>query len=137
MSLYRIDQGDAAGAYSALGELYLNAGRPIATIYLAAAVDATLTIAIREIKTDEPGYSYTGLQDLSARILADQSMSRFAAESDLWKDLVLLGKALSASGYRDTAREIWTALAKVRAPDPWGKRAADALAMPASASMRP
>jgi tetratricopeptide (TPR) repeat protein len=137
MSLYRIDQGDAAGAYSALGELYLNAGRPIATIYLAAAVDATLTSAINEIKIDEPGYSYAGLQDLLARILADQGMSRFADESDLWKDLVLLGKALAASGYRDTAREIWTAAAKVRAPDPWGSRAADALAMPASASMRP
>jgi tetratricopeptide (TPR) repeat protein len=52
MTLYRIDQSFPVAAFSGLGELYLDAGRPIATIYLAAAVNATLTRAIREIKVD-------------------------------------------------------------------------------------
>jgi tetratricopeptide (TPR) repeat protein len=137
MLLYRVDEGLAVGAYSALGELYLDAGRPISTIYLAAAVDATLTRAIGEIKTDEPGYAYTGLADLATRILADQGMARFAAEAGLWKDLSLLGLSLSASGYRESAREIWAALARAPVPEPWKKRATASLAAPASASRRP
>jgi tetratricopeptide (TPR) repeat protein len=136
MSLYRVEESSSVEAYSALGELYLDAGRPIATIYLAAAVNATLTRAIDEIKTDEPSYSYAGLADLASRILADQGMARFAADAGLWKDLVLLGKAVASSGYRETASEIWTVLAKAPVPAPWGRRAADALAMPLSASRR-
>jgi tetratricopeptide (TPR) repeat protein len=136
MALYRIDEDSAVGAYSALGELYLDAGRPIATIYLAAAVNAILTRAIEEIKIDEPGYAYKDLADLVSRILANKEMSRFAIDKELWKDLILLGKSLSASGYRDTAREIWSVPAKAPAPEPWGKRAKDALSMSANASRR-
>jgi tetratricopeptide (TPR) repeat protein len=130
MALYRIDQGFAVEAYSGLGELYLDAGRPIATIYLAAAVDATLTRVIGEIKIDEPSYSYAGLPDIASRILVDRELARFAGDKGLWKDLTLLGEALSSSGYRETAGEIWTVLAKLPAPDPWGKKAGENLAAP-------
>jgi hypothetical protein len=136
MALYRVDESYPVEAFSGLGELYLDAGRPIATIYLAAAVNATLTRAIGEIKVDQPGYSYSGLPDLAARILADKDMARFAGEEGLWKDLTLLGFALSSSGHRETAREIWTALANAPAPDPWAKKAMEALSMPLSASKR-
>jgi hypothetical protein len=137
MSLYRLEDRDpSVAAYSALGELYLDAGRPIATIYLAAAVDAILTRAIGEIKVDEPDYAYAGLAELASRMLADREMARYAADSGLWKDLSLLGEALSSSGYRETAREIWGVLARSAAPDPWGRRAARELSAPVSASRR-
>jgi hypothetical protein len=138
MALYRLDEPYAAGAYSGLGELYLDEGRPSATVYLAAAANATLTRAIAEIKVDEPLYSYAGLGDLASRIIASKDIARFADEEGLWKDLVLLGRSLAYSGYRETAREIWSVLAKAPAPEPWGKEAAKSLAMPAlSASRRP
>jgi tetratricopeptide (TPR) repeat protein len=138
MTLYRLDAaGSVVEAYSGLGELYLDAGRPIATIYLAAAVNATLSRALGEIKVDEPSYSYSGLPDLASRILAGKETARFAGEAGLWKDMTLLGRSLALSGSRETAREIWAALAKAPAPDPWGKKAGEALSMPLSASTRP
>jgi tetratricopeptide (TPR) repeat protein len=136
MSLYRVDAGFAVEAYSGLGELYLEAGRPIATIYLAAAVNSTLSREIAEIKVDEPSYSYSGLPDLMSRILRGKETARFAAESGLWKDMDLLGQSLALSGNRETAREIWAALAGAPAPNPWGKKAEEALSAPLSASKR-
>jgi hypothetical protein len=136
MSLYRIRDGFATGAYSGLGSLYLEAGRPLAVIYLAAAVNALLTRAIEAIGVDYPSYSYNGLGDLVARIQADKELAGYASEHGLWRDLMGLGEALAASGYRETARELWSAVS--RAPDPsgavapWAKRAASALAAPRS-----
>jgi hypothetical protein len=69
-------------------------------------------------------------------MLADRDMARFAAEAELWKDLVFLGKALSATGYRESAQEIWAVVAKAAVPAPWGRRASEYLAAPASASRR-
>jgi hypothetical protein len=127
MALYRVGQASVIAAYSELGAFYLDSGRPIATIYLAAAVNAALTRAIRDITTDEPDYEYAGLHDLLVRILADRERSRYEASVGLWRNLYLLGNALAASGYRDTAREAWSAMAKVPGPEPWRARAADAL----------
>jgi hypothetical protein len=126
MTLYRIRESFAASSYSGLGSLYLDAGRPLAVIYLAAAVNSVLTREIDEIQIYEPNYAYAGLSDLAARILADKGMSRFASDSGLWRDMVLLGEALAKSGYRDTARDLWSVVAS--APglgDLWGKRAAE------------
>ncbi|MGA2545126.1 MAG: hypothetical protein ABSF43_01145 [Rectinemataceae bacterium] len=129
MALYRIQESIAAGAYSELGSLYLEAGRPLAVIYLAAAVNAVLSREIVAIKTDLPGYSYAGLTDLAARILADKDLARFASDFGLWRDLVRLGEALAMTGNRDTAREIWSAVAhRPGTGDPWVRRAAAALA---------
>ncbi len=105
-----------------------------ATIYLAAASNAILTRAIGEIRIDEPSFAYGGLKELLKRVLASREMARFAADSGLWTDLSLLGESLALSGYRETAREIWSALVGAGAPQPWRKRAAEALARPASAS---
>jgi hypothetical protein len=137
MSMYKVEQAFPVKSFSSLGELYLKDGRRIAVVYLAAAVNATLTRAIAETRIDEPGYAFSSLSELLSRILADRDMSVFATDMNLWKDLKLLGDALSASGYRETAREIWTAMRSVGAPQPWKARAADALSRPFSASKNP
>jgi tetratricopeptide (TPR) repeat protein len=129
MALYRVQDSFATGAYYELGSLYLEAGRPIAVIYLAAAVNAVLSREIIAIKIDSPSYAYVGLPDLIARILADKELARFASDSGLWRDLVRLGESLAMTGNRDTARELWSAV--VNAPgmmDPWKKKASAALA---------
>ena len=129
ITLYRVHDTFATGAYSGLGFLYLEAGRPLAVVYLAAAVNAVLTREIGAIKVDSPGYAYAGLPDLVARILADKERARYAIDSGLWRDLLRLGDALAKTGNRETAREIWSAVAKAPGmADPWGKRAAEALA---------
>ena len=129
MSLYRVQETFAISAYSGLGLLYLEAGRPLAVIYLAAAVNAVLTREIAAIRIDLPGYSYNGLQDLVAKIMADKDRARFAADSELWRDIVSLGEALAATGNRETAKELWSVMASIPGMvDPWGKRAASALA---------
>jgi hypothetical protein len=125
MTLYRVEADYATAAYSELGSLYLEAGRPLAVIYLAAAVDAVLTREIGEIKADEPDYAYKSLADLVARIDASQAMSRYASDSGLWRDMVRLGEALAEAGDRDTARELWSAVeAGPGRADPWQRRAA-------------
>jgi hypothetical protein len=144
MALYRVDDGFATSAYSSLGSLYLEAGRPLAVIYLAAAVNAILTREIGEIKTDEPDYSFKSLVDLAARIRAGKATARFASESELWRDMVLLGEALAEAGYRDTARELWAVVGASPGPagprdraDPWERRAEADVNKSLSASRRP
>ena len=129
MKLFRIEQSYPISSYSKLGELYLDAGRPIATLYLAAAVNACLTREIREIRIDEPGYEYSGLVDLASRIVANGDMEAYAIQARLWKDLVLLGESLTTSGDRDTARALWTIVAKTQKSESWGKKAAEDLAL--------
>ncbi len=145
MTLYRVDEGFATRAYSSLGSLYLEAGRPLAVIYLAAAVNAVLTREIDEIKVDEPDYAYAGLADLASRIAAGREMWAYASNSGLWRDMVLLGEALAQGGSRDTARELWSAVAstlgraepRLGRADPWRKRAAADFASSRNASGRP
>lgn len=138
MALYRVQESFSTSAYSRLGSLYLEAGRPLAVIYLAAAVDAVLTREIAEIEVDEPDYAYKSLSDLVARIGGDKAMSRFAEESGLWRDMVLLGEALAQEGYRDTARELWSAvLLRFGPAETWGKRAARDIKNSRSASKGP
>jgi hypothetical protein len=136
MLLYRVGQGFAIGAYSELGALYLEAGRPIATIYLAAAANAALSRSMADIRIDEPDYAYPGLAGLASKVLSDPGRARYANEVGLWKCLVRLGQALSATGDRDTAREVWTAVAASAVPDPWRKRAADLLKAPSISGAR-
>jgi hypothetical protein len=130
MKLFRIEQSYPIVAFSELGELYLEAGRPIATIYLAAAVDATLTRVIREIRIDEPDYEYSGLADLASRIATNRAIAAYAVRTRLWKNLVLLGESLTASGSRESARELWTVVAKAQGAESWGKKAAEDLGRP-------
>jgi tetratricopeptide (TPR) repeat protein len=130
ISLYRVDESFPLRAYSELGAFYLRNGRPLAVIYLAAAVDTQLSRAISAIKAYEPVYAYGGLAELLGRIRADRDMSDYARESGLYRDLELLGEALSAEGYRDSARGIWRILAKVPGIEPWNTRASAALARP-------
>ena len=137
MMLFRVEQAYPIRAYSELGDLYLGEGRTIATIYLAAAVDAILSRSINDMKIDEPDYAYVSLADMLSRILADKESTRFAAEMELWKDLELLGESLALSGYRETAREIWASMTAAGAPQPWKRRAEEAFARPASASRKP
>jgi hypothetical protein len=136
MTLYRVEQLFPVGAYSSLGELYLGNGRAIATIYLAASVNAILTRVMEGVRIDEPTYAYGGLKDILTRIVADKAASRFASEMGLWKDLYLLGEALATAGYRESAREIWTTLSSSDAPQPWKKKASEALSRPGRASRR-
>jgi hypothetical protein len=138
MTLYRVGESFAVGAYSALGSLYKDSGRPLAVIYLAAAVNSVLTRVIAEIRVDEPGYAYKGLPELLARIAANGDLSLYAGGSGLWRDMVLLGEALAEAGSRDTARELWSAVAATPgAGDPWGRRAASDLSSWRNASRRP
>ena len=137
MLMYRVDQIYPIHAYAALGKMYLGDGRRIATIYLAAATNAILTRSIAEIRIDEPGYEYAGLRDILARISSDPEMAEFASGLDLWQDLLLLGKALARSGYRESAREIWSAMKAADTPQPLKRRAAEALSQPVSASLSP
>jgi tetratricopeptide (TPR) repeat protein len=129
MKLFRVEQNYPISSYSKLGELYLEAGRPIATLYLAAAVNACLTREIREVRIDEPGYEYSNLVDLVSRIIANRDMAAYATQAHLWKDLVLLGESLTTSGDRDTAKALWTIVAKTQKSESWGKKAAEDLAM--------
>lgn len=128
MKLFRIEQSYPISSYSKLGELYLDAGRPIAALYLAAATNATLTRIIREIRIDEPGYEYSGLADLASQIVANKEMAAYAIEARLWKNLVLLGEALTTSGDRDTAKELWAIVVVAQKAESWGKKAAEDLA---------
>jgi tetratricopeptide (TPR) repeat protein len=127
MKLFRVEQDYPVSSYSKLGELYLDAGRPIATLYLAAAVNACLTREIREIMIDEPSYEYSGLAELASRIVANRDMAAYAIKARLWKNLVLLSESLITSGDRDTARELWAIVAKTQKSESWGKKAADDL----------
>jgi len=133
MAMFRIEESYPVGAYAALGELYLGNGRSIATIYLAAAVNSLLTRSIAQIRLDEPSYEYTKLGELLSRIRSDRELARFASDMELWKALKLLGDSLAMSGYRDSAREIWSAIKGADAPQPWKRRATEALAKPVSA----
>jgi hypothetical protein len=140
MTLYRVDETYAVSSYSKLGEFYLESGRPLAVIYLAAASNALLSRSIQEIKVDEPGYSYGGLKDLCARILANRDLAAYASRVGLWPDLVSLGRALSESGYRDSGREILTIVSGLGGIEPWSARAGEALkgdVSTISASRRP
>jgi hypothetical protein len=128
MKLFRLEETWPVDAYSRLGDYYLQGGRPIATLYFAAAVDATLTRAIGEIRIDEPSYEYSGLADLVSRIQSDRALSDYAERSGLWKNFVLLGEALVASGDRQTARDLWSVVSKARPTELWGKKAAADLA---------
>lgn len=127
MALYRVGQVWPARTYARLGAFYLDAGRRVSVIYLAAASNSILTRLIEAIKADEPGYAYSGLLDLSARILADEELARYASEEGLWGDLTLLGEALAATGERESAREIWAVVSGLRGIAPWSARAAEAL----------
>lgn len=133
MLLYRVEDRFARSSFSRLGRYYLESGRPLATIYLAAAVDAGLTEAIATLRAKEPGYSYTSVVDLLASIAADRALSRHAASGGLYEDMLLLGEALAMGGAGEPARGIWRLLASPRAPSPWGAEAAIALARPAGA----
>lgn len=144
ITLYRVEDSFATRAYSRLGALYLEAGRPLAVIYLAAAVNAVLTKELDEIKVDEPNYEYKNLADLAARIAASEGMSAYAAVMGLWRDMVLLGEALALGGSRDTARELWSVVIstagranpRLGQADPWRKRAAADFANSRNASGR-
>jgi tetratricopeptide (TPR) repeat protein len=131
MLLYRVEESFARAACSKLGRLYLEAGRPLATIYLATAVNISLTEAIARIRTREPGYAYSSLADLLVRIEADAALGRYAISSGLYEDLLLLGEALAAGGSRDSARGVWRPLAAAGASGSWGRDAQAALARPA------
>ncbi len=134
MLLYRVEEGFARAACSKLGRLYLEAGRPLATIYLATAANIGLTEAIARIRSGEPGYAYSSLSDLLGRIEADPALARYAISGGLYGDLVLLGEALATGGARASARGIWLPLADSGASGSWGKAARAALARPAGAA---
>jgi hypothetical protein len=124
MALYRIQEQVAIPAWSSLGALYLEAKRPLAVLYLASAVNAVLTREIEAIRVDSPGFAYTSLSDLASRIQGDRELAGYASEKGLWRDLVSLGEALGASGNRETAREIWVAVAKTPGDTGlWARRA--------------
>ncbi|HUW42433.1 MAG TPA: hypothetical protein VMV90_15605 [Rectinemataceae bacterium] len=127
MSLYRLDEAFPLRAYSELGAFYLENGRPLAVIYLAAAVDTELSRCISSIKEYEPAYQFGGLAELLGRIRADRDLAAYADESGLYQDLERLGEALAAEGYRDSARGIWRVLAAEPGIAPWNSRAAEAL----------
>jgi hypothetical protein len=133
MGLYRLGEEFPRSAYSKLGSFYLDNGRPVAAIYLAASANIVLTKALAAIRSGEPDYAYPGLAELLARIDADAEASRYVKGTLLYRDLLLLGEALSAEGYREPAREIWRALAAARKAEPWSRRAAEDLATPAKA----
>jgi hypothetical protein len=127
MSLYRVPEAWPAKAYARLGAFYLDAGRRVSVMYLAAASNAVLTRGIEVVKTDEPRYSFAGLADLCARMLANEELARYAESEGLWADLVLLGEALASTGERESAREIWTVVASLKGIEPWSTKAAQAL----------
>jgi hypothetical protein len=127
MALYRIGQAWPASAYARLGAFYLDAGRRVSVIYLAAASNAVLTRILETVKISEPLYQYPGLEALAEKIAGDAELSRYASETGLWGDLVLLGEALAATGERESAREIWSVVSGLRGIDLWSVRASRAL----------
>jgi hypothetical protein len=133
MMLYRIDEGFARSAYSKLGYYYLERGRPLAVMYLAASVNIALSDTIAAIRAREPGFVYSDIRNLLGRIAADPKISRYARESGLYRDMTLLGESLALVGARDSSRGIWRALAATKDAAPWDAAAAEALARPAGA----
>jgi hypothetical protein len=127
MMLYRVQDAFAASACSKLGALYLGNGRPGAVIYLAAAVNMTLTREIAGLREKEPGYSFATIEELLALVGADPALARYANEAGLYRDMLLLGRALAEGGNRETARGIWAAVAKAPGAGPWAKEARSAL----------
>jgi len=135
MSLYRVGQAWPARACAELGAFYLDAGRRVSVFYFAAASNALLTRIIETLRKDQPLYSFAGLADLSARILADRELSGYAREEGLWACLVLLGESLALTGERESAREIWDAVSSLGGIEPWASRAGQALRRRAGAEM--
>jgi hypothetical protein len=127
MALYRVGQAWPASSYARLGAFYLDAGRRVSVIYLAAASNAVLTRILEAVRTSEPLYQYPGLAALATKIAGDAELSRYASEAGLWGDLVLLGEALAATGERESAREIWSAVSGLGGIGPWSARADRAL----------
>jgi hypothetical protein len=130
MAMYRVGQAWPARTYARLGAFYLDAGRRVSVIYLAAASSAVLTRILDAIKSGEPVYAYPGLAALASKILGDPGLAAYASEEGLWGDLVLLGEALAATGERESAREIWAVVSGLRGTGPWAARAAQALRRP-------
>ncbi len=136
MGLYRLGEEFPLGAYSKLGAFYLENGRPVAAIYLAASANIVLTKALAAIRSGEPDYAYPGLAQMLAKIDSDSEARRYVRGTELYRDLVLLGEALSAEGYRENAKDIWRAVAERAGIEPWNRRAAEDFARPASALPR-
>ena len=133
MLLYRVDEEFARSASSKLGEHYLEGGRPLAVIYLAAAVNIGLTRSIAAIREGDPGFAYTDVAALLARMGREGKIARYAADTGLYRDMQLLGEALVLNGARDSARGIWAALAGTEGAAPWNSAAKASLGRPASA----
>ncbi|HOX32844.1 MAG TPA: hypothetical protein PLB91_10955 [Spirochaetales bacterium] len=134
MTLYRVEDAFARSACSKLGELYLRNGRTVAVIYLAAAVNMALTRQIAGIREKEPGFAYRDLRGLLGRIGSDAALSRYAEDSGLYRDMVNLGEALARGGNRESARELWSAVAQARGAGAQAAAARAALARPALAA---
>jgi tetratricopeptide (TPR) repeat protein len=133
MLLYRLDETFARSAFSKLGAQYIENGRPLAVIYLAAAVNTSLTEIISALRERDSGYAYSTITDALERTAADRELSRYAKESGLYRDMYLLGEALAAGGSRDSARGIWKAIAAIQESAPWDIEAKNALARPPEA----
>ncbi|HTX72924.1 MAG TPA: hypothetical protein VMC79_08885 [Rectinemataceae bacterium] len=132
MALYRLDESFPLHAFSELGQFYLRDGRPLALTYLMTAVDTELSKTVEAVTAVDPVYEYGALAGHLDRIESDGELREYARTVGLYRDLYLLGEALGMGGYRQSARDIWTALARLNGIEPWNQRAAGALARPAN-----
>lgn len=126
--LYHASYGPWTRAERDLGAFYLGNGRPQALVHLAVAANAILTRCVTRIAERDPAWEYSGLADLLGRIEADRELSSFARSTGLHQTLQELGLALDRGGYRESAREIWRALAGTKGIEPWNRSASQALA---------
>jgi len=123
MVLYRGQSGPWTPYEARLGEQYIQDGRPQAVICLAASANEILARSIERIKTREPSYVFTTLDEVLARIAADRELSAYAEDMKLYRVLYYLGEALAAEGYRASARAVYADIHASSASGPWGSRA--------------
>lgn len=123
MILYRGGSGPWTAQEAALGEQYLQDGRPQAVICLAASINEILARCIDQIKIRDPSYVYTTLDEILIRIDGSRDLAAYAENMKLYRGLYYLGEALAAGGYRGSARAVFASLYTAPGSGPWAARA--------------
>lgn len=111
MTLYRTKTAWSQRAWRELAAFYRSGAREQALVHAAVAVNAPLTRIIERIAIREPGYIYSGLEELTARILADRDFASYAEASGVWQSLLYLADSMWLRNNRRGAQAVWTVLA--------------------------
>ena len=124
LSLYRIKSPFALRAFDELGSFYLESNRDDkALMYLAISVDIVVTNIVETVKSRNPSYVYTNLQDLLAKSVVNQSITAYMESVNFFRLLFQLGEALERKNAVGTAKTVWSVIAAQPLAEKWKDRA--------------